>query len=282
MNIGHVYKITSPNNRIYIGSSINIKKRIIKYKYCDCHGQKKLYFSLKKHGWVNHIFEIIWTGPVEQMLEKETAIGLELNVLSSYNLNCKLPKIKDVFCFISESTRQKMRESHKKRFENMSEEKRELLGKKRIGQKQSEFSLKQRTQKVQISVKQFALNGIFVKKWESATIAGKTLKVSSSDICQCCKNKKKTCGGFIWKYSIEKIQIKNRKKRIDENKRSNKIVIQMDLNENFIKEWSCINDAYRFLNIKNGSHISSCCTGNRKTAYNFKWKYKKTIDENIS
>lgn len=42
----------------------------------------------------------------------------------------------------------------------------------------------------------------FIKEWDSATIAGKELKISSSDICQCCKNKKNSCGNFKWKYKL--------------------------------------------------------------------------------
>lgn len=47
-----IYKITSPTNRIYIGQSINIQKRI--WSYISNHGAKtqyKLHNSLKKYGW---------------------------------------------------------------------------------------------------------------------------------------------------------------------------------------------------------------------------------------
>lgn len=54
-----IYKITSPNNRIYIGQSWNIEKRFKNYEILDCKGQPKLYNSLKKYGPKNHKFEII-------------------------------------------------------------------------------------------------------------------------------------------------------------------------------------------------------------------------------
>ena len=31
-DIGYVYKITNPNNRVYVGSTINLKRRIYQYK----------------------------------------------------------------------------------------------------------------------------------------------------------------------------------------------------------------------------------------------------------
>jgi len=54
-----IYKITSPNNRIYIGQSRNIKKRFYTYKAIKCFEQTKLFASLKKYGSETHKFEVI-------------------------------------------------------------------------------------------------------------------------------------------------------------------------------------------------------------------------------
>jgi group I intron endonuclease len=54
-----IYKITSPTNRIYIGQSIDIKRRINCYKSLRCVEQPYIYNSLLKYGWENHIFEIL-------------------------------------------------------------------------------------------------------------------------------------------------------------------------------------------------------------------------------
>ena len=64
-----------------------------------------------------------------------------------------------------------------------------------------------------------------------------------------------------------------------------KPIVQLDLNGNFIKEWASIIDVQRELGFKNGD-ISSVCRGAvrkgyiRKTAYGFKWKYKKDYEQN--
>lgn len=60
-----IYKITSPSGRVYIGQSRNIKDRKRLYKYLHCKGQPKIYNSIKKHGWDNHLFEIIHPLPAD-------------------------------------------------------------------------------------------------------------------------------------------------------------------------------------------------------------------------
>lgn len=67
-----IYKITSPSNKIYIGQSINIKKRFNNYKCLSCKEQPILYNSLFKHGSKNHKFEIIEECSIEQLNERET------------------------------------------------------------------------------------------------------------------------------------------------------------------------------------------------------------------
>jgi len=51
---------------------------------------------------------------------------------------------------------------------------------------------------------QFDLNGNQIKEWESATTAGRILKISSQNISKCCNMKIKTAYGFIWKFKQEK------------------------------------------------------------------------------
>lgn len=54
-----IYKITNPNNQIYIGQSINIIRRKYQYSKKQCKRQYKIYNSINKYGWENHTFEII-------------------------------------------------------------------------------------------------------------------------------------------------------------------------------------------------------------------------------
>lgn len=101
-----IYKITSPNNRIYIGSSINIEKRFKYYKRLQCKNQTKLYNSFKKYNVENHIFEVI------QQCEQKDLLDLERYYQDLYNvidkgLNCVLVKSSDRGSYTSLDTRKK-------------------------------------------------------------------------------------------------------------------------------------------------------------------------------
>ena len=51
-----------------------------------------------------------------------------------------------------------------------------------------------------IPVVQFTKDGLFIRIWEHATIAGKTLGISSSTISSCCRGLRKSIGGYTWKF----------------------------------------------------------------------------------
>lgn len=50
-------------------------------------------------------------------------------------------------------------------------------------------------------IKQYSIDGRFIKEWESSTKAGKELKMSQGNISMVANNKRKSAGGFIWKWS---------------------------------------------------------------------------------
>lgn len=85
-----VYKITNPQNKIYIGQSINIEERFRKYFKLNCKRQHKLYYSLKKYGPKNHIFEIIEECFLDQLNEREIYWGVYFDVLGENGLTLKL------------------------------------------------------------------------------------------------------------------------------------------------------------------------------------------------
>jgi group I intron endonuclease len=74
-----IYKITSPSKKIYIGQSIDIERRFKEYKKLQCNQSLKLYNSLKKHGYENHIFEILEECSKPQLNEKEENYILSFN-----------------------------------------------------------------------------------------------------------------------------------------------------------------------------------------------------------
>lgn len=51
-------------------------------------------------------------------------------------------------------------------------------------------------------IDQYTLDGTFVKTWSSAREIEREFGISNGNISECCKGKRKTAGGFIWKYAV--------------------------------------------------------------------------------
>lgn len=124
-----IYKITSPTGKVYIGQSINIERRWKEYSNLNYYKrQPKLYNSFNKHGYENHIFEIIEECDVNMLNERERYWQDYYDVLGKKGLNCKLTKDSDRSGYMSEESRKKMTESrigkrlsdeHKKKFSDI-------------------------------------------------------------------------------------------------------------------------------------------------------------------
>jgi len=113
--IGYVYMITCiVTGRKYIGSTNDIKRRFTEYKAIHSKDQVKLYRSLKKYGTENHIFEEIWKGDIELMLEKEAILGNWFNVLDKKEgLNLRLPYIGEKYNHFSDEARKNISNARK-------------------------------------------------------------------------------------------------------------------------------------------------------------------------
>lgn len=175
MKLTGIYKITSPTGKIYIGQSVNIKNRFKQYKYISNNKiiGPKLYNSLKKHGFENHQFEIIEECIIEQLNEKE--IYWKKHILEGVGweqvLFCELydrgggPK--------SEQTRLKTSLS--------------LKGKPMVNNMKK--------------VEKYSFNNILIEEFNSQIEAAASVNSKqSAAISECCKNKRKSYKGFIWKY----------------------------------------------------------------------------------
>jgi len=68
---GVIYKITNPNGKIYIGCTVDFKRRLSEYRRLSINGQVKIYNSLFKYGFDKHIFEIIEECDHDTLHERE-------------------------------------------------------------------------------------------------------------------------------------------------------------------------------------------------------------------
>ena len=226
-NIIGIYKIINPKGKIYIGQSIDIERRFKEYKTIQCKQQPKIYYSLKKYGPENHIFETIEECNLEQLNEKELYWKLYYNCIIE-GLNCELydngigPR--------SEETKQKISLALQNHHLHYTEDIIQKMKKPKpegFGEKISK-----------------ALTGKLNK------MKGKTQKFKGRVSPN--KNNK-------YKHSLESCAKKH------------KPILQYDLKENFIKEWSSIKEAKMYTKINN---IPLALSGANKTAGKFIWRYK--------
>lgn len=54
-----------------------------------------------------------------------------------------------------------------------------------------------------VPIDQFDLNNTFIKRWGSTKEASEVLSIGRKNIsdCLCCRNNRKTAGGYIWRYA---------------------------------------------------------------------------------
>lgn len=236
MSIG-VYKITSPSGKIYIGQSINIEDRWLIYeKFPNSYKpQRKLYNSLKKYGYNNHIFETLEECPESYLDELETWWKLFYNSVED-GLNCN-------YWDGSPMRGRKFTQEHKDKISQSN--------KGRIFNEEHK-------QKISITNKGISRPNSGGKGKSKPHSQEHCIKISES-----LKGKPKS------KESIEK-----RSKLMKGRRFQFKPVLQYDLNDNFIKEWESQIDAFRGLNLTNYDGISACCKGKIKYSGGFKWKYK--------
>jgi len=108
-----IYKITSPKGRIYIGQSMNIRRRFRCYKRLACKEQPQIYASLKKHGVDKHKFEIVTECETDELNDLERYYQELYNCLGKGGLNCVYQDLGDGIRIVSEETRRKISDFHK-------------------------------------------------------------------------------------------------------------------------------------------------------------------------
>jgi len=240
-----IYKITNPKGLIYIGQSVNIKKRWAVYNRMRCKGQPHLYNSFKKYGVGNHIFEIIEECSPNNLLKREQYWIENYNSIKE-GMNCR---IEGKGGYDSEETRKKKsiaRLGHKP-----SKETGEKIAKSKMGHECY-------TDEWRENIRQANTGRIITKKWRenmSKSMRGRVSPFKGhthNDLTKEKMSKAKKGNILSWK---------------------EKIVIQYDLDNNFIKEYKSVTEAYKY----HKGDIAACCRGKQKTSAGYIWKYKKDI-----
>lgn len=131
-------------------------------------------------------------------------------------------------------------------------------------------------------VVQLSKDNVYIKEWNSIIEASKELNITDSNISSCCNNRQKTAGEFKWLFIEDYEDCLSGKitpKTFSNIHGCSKEVVKIDTKLDKIEVYQSIKLAAKDNNLKNYAHISSCCKGNRKSAYGFRWMYKEDYEK---
>jgi group I intron endonuclease len=202
MEKGYVYKIMSPNGRVYIGKTFRLKKRLEAYKGVWCYNQKILYNSLLKYGWSAHTFDIIYEGNCDEntLCDLERQYIIEYNSFIGYNelgMNLTLGGEGSLGHIHSEDTKNKI--SNTKKLATRTD-KEKIASEKRKGVKlnKTEDWIIKNTESIKKPILQYSLEGKFIKEWKSAKDVELELGFCRKNISSNLRGITYTAYDYIW------------------------------------------------------------------------------------
>ena len=275
-----VYKHTCPNGKAYIGITKNVEQR-----WNLGHGYDTQLFgrAVKKYGWNNIEHEILFDG-----LAKEEAEKKEIELIDEYHLTDRKYGYNIMLggqsgtsgIDISEETRKKMSENAKQLWKKEPIRNKLLLhlaeiSKNNIGRKMPESAIEATRKALSIKVDQYDLNGNLVKTFDSLIDAAKSVgKGTNSAIVGCCKGRRKTYSGFIWKYHDDSLSEEELIERTS-RKSTAKPIVMCTKDGVEVKRFNGIHEAGRVLGINYKAIFCAIKTGRNCNGY--KWKYSTEV-----
>ena len=243
---GIIYKYTSPSGKIYIGQTINEKKR------------RNAFFNLNKS----------YAGPkINHAREKYGPENFQYEVLFTVTSKIK----EELVDILNEKEKQyiKYYDSFKNGYNsdeggNSCTYERTEEHKKKASKRVKEYYENHENVTAK-AVLQYSTEGILIQEWKSARAASLVLDIFASGITNCCKGNRTVCGGFIWKYKSDFDEVPLKLVSI-KTKNTNLPLKQYDLKGNFIKEWKTISEAAKELGYSLGN-FSTYCNGRNNHEY---------------
>lgn len=223
----YFYRITSPTGRVYIGKTVDPKRRVKDYKAKRCEKQRILFSSICKYGWNNHTFEILF----ERNCRPSTASKIEIKLIAKHG-SFNTPNGMNITSggegfaglpvrsgySLSEETKRKLSIANKGR--KLSEEQKELIRqnnamrseehkqKMREACRKPEYREAARQRALgnyngkRIRVRQLDVAGKPIAEFDSAMHAERAVEGTlGTKITACCKGKRRTHGGYRWEYA---------------------------------------------------------------------------------
>lgn len=214
--MGIIYKISSPTKKIYVGKTYDLRKRI----NCHKHASKKdsniiLHNSIGKHGWENHVLEIIEEVDDSLLNEREMFWIEELKTYCYDNPNgMNMTKggdgqrttwIHDIKRREKQSKRYSGKgnpffgKRHTKEFIDKKSKEVSIYNKE-IGKTIPEWGAEKGRDIVRRKVLCYSGSGDFIKEYISVTEASNELSLTASSISATCNLKRTNVGGYVFRY----------------------------------------------------------------------------------
>lgn len=178
------------NGKIYVGiTCLKVNQR-----WENGSGYKSLHFgrAIQKYGWDG--FEHI---VIQRHLTKTQACRMERVLIATFDLTN--PKkgynvalggdgggMKNKHH--TEETKEKIRQARKR--DGFTPEHRKHISEAIRGRKHPNHK----------AVRQYSKDGVMLKKWECMSEAAQKLGILKANISECCKNKRPSAGGYVWKF----------------------------------------------------------------------------------
>lgn len=221
----YIYTLSDPitNDICYVGKTYNLNKRLIKHKYEKTSTLKNNWIKKLKKQNLNPIINVIdevqesgWEFWEQYWISQLKTWGFKLKNMTNGgdggNTFIKLsPEVQ-------ERRKKEMSEYMSNRI--ISKETKDKLRKNAENRKYSEKTrLKMRNAKIDKigklhhgskPVLQFDLNNKLINKFDGLCEAERSTKIFNTNISKVCNGKRKTAGGFIWKWDIH-AEISNKK-----------------------------------------------------------------------
>lgn len=238
--VSGIYRITNTlNGKCYIGSAVNLKKRLLQhYNYEKGQSNIRLQHSIKKYGLINFIFEV-----VQLVEEKEKLIECEQVWIDKYDF-------KNLYNIApTAGTRLGMKHSV------------EALRKiRKAHEKQSKAVYK---------ICKFT--GKILGEYKSVREAARIIKIDHSKISKACKEKNCYVANFIWRYTDDIFETE--KEIVSSAINKEKPIAQYSIeNSELLNIYRNVKEAEEQTGIKY-SNITNSARNYNYTAGGYKWEY---------
>jgi len=234
LNKSGIYKITNKlNKKLYVGSSVNIRKRWKAHRNRlrrNQHPNKHLQSSFNKHGIDVFEFEVLEFIDIPHLIDREQCWMdryQSYNRKYGYNMSpiADLPRFG---CKASKETLKRLSGSHR-------------------GNKQTKETKRKISESQYKPVYQIDIDGNIIKRFGSCLEVENVMGISRQNISMACRKKTNYIKGYQWCYveDIDKFKSKLPK--------GWKPIAQFDKNGNIIKTWKSIQQAADDKNVDRGT-----------------------------